>query len=352
MATHRRIVLLAGLILLALIRKILPIPSPEAQDKIEVTPTTMSFPPYPPSVHHLLGTDSQGYDMFSRTLHNLLPTYGILGLTAIATLFCASVLATRSALAHSPIARTVIRILHSWVTIIPTIILALWTFTISYVNMAGLRMPTPGTITWSRVHDIIYLGILALFELGRTAHALQANLEESEAMTYVEASVTSGSNAGARFVMHHFGPYMIQCGEQFISLVSRLFGLICLLAFIGLPLNMTWIHVDRWFPHFTDPTWSATIGEAAQDYFENNNVFPMFAPVLLMALTMTSLSFILSGLRRLDVSILRTRQGTNGHIRLRPMVAGMLSTSVTSWWGRNRTASEDTADEGGDSVTM
>lgn len=286
----------AVILLLGVFANHLHLLSPTAGDKIHMTTTTIETAPFPPSNLHPLGTDFEGRDLLSRSIHGILPTFAYVGGTLFVVLFISLILALLAAIWRWRIVRGLISVWNGVTTVVPGVILAILFIEIPDLFWYGVHIQSD-LVTWSFVHEIIYLAVIGFIEIGRMAHNLQIALDDAESKTYMESAAIAGNGRWSSILMHH--QYLLRTAllEQVLIGFSRILMLIVTLGFFHLGLAQQWILGDEgWMLQSLHGDWGSLISENARDF--NYHAWVLFGPLLFVTWTIVSTNLALTGLRR------------------------------------------------------
>jgi len=285
-----------AILLLGIFANHLGLPSPTVGDKIHMTATSLDIAPFPPSHLHLLGTDFEGRDLLSRSIHGILPTFAYVGGTLAVVIAVSLILALLASVWRWQALRAIIAVWNGVTTVIPGVILAILFIEIPDLFWYGVHIHAD-LVTWSFAHQLIYLGVIAFIEIGRIAHNLQTALDDAEAKTYMESAEISGNGRWSRILLHH--QYLLKSAllEQILIGFSRILLLIVTLGFFHLGLAQQWILGDEgWMLQSLHGDWSSLIAENARDF--NYHAWVLFGPLVFVTWTVVSANLALTGLRR------------------------------------------------------
>lgn len=270
--------------------------NPNALDALHTAPDgSLSIPPFQPfTPGHLLGTDILGRDILSNTAHDILPTFGYVGLALIPTVLVALGLALLSAVWKSRFIREVIHVLNTVFTILPGILACLLLLGIPDIYWFGSHRENE-YVYWDWRHIALYLGIMALTQLGRSALRFQTTLDEQSQKSYMEAAETTGCSPFQKLRRHYFRPLLGAVTEEMTVIFSRLLLLLSGLGFFYHPLNVKFFAtISGWQSLTLSTDFGSLISSDAHEFFSAPWV--VFGPALAIFLVVLSLNLVRIGL--------------------------------------------------------
>lgn len=279
------------LIALGILHSRLPIPGPDQRFVLTIhDDRSLATPPYPPSGAHLLGTDSAGRDLLSRTIGGILPTFFCVGGVAAATVVTATSLALMAGVWKIPGMRFIVKVWGSLFTFIPSVIGALLILEIPVVYWGG-----PAT---SIKHLLLVLIALFTVEAGRVASNILSRVDDLEGKSYMEAAEISGNSKWSRLLIHHARALIFFIAEQFVVEFGRVLLLMVTLGFFGIAVSMQWQNWNgSYFLNDIYHDWGGIMVENARDYL--GVPWVLFAPILFMTITIFASNLVLSGIRKM-----------------------------------------------------
>lgn len=277
-------------------------------DVLHLSGSKMSTPPFGPSWRHLLGTDSRGRDLFVEALHGTLPTIGyVLTLDVVITVL-ACVLGIATALYHSRIADSLIRLAHGLFSRIPNVIAVLLIVNIPDVMWFDSHFAV-GHIRFGIWHQAIYLGTVMLVEVGGVAVSMRAWLQSELRKEYLEAAWISGNTRWSAFWRHLWPAFRLFVSERFVAEFSTLLLMLAALGFLQTPIHQEFLDLKgppmgaAWIFVPAAEDWAGLIAENARDII--GSPWVVFAPVVFITVTVLAMNLVREGVQRIAAS----RQG-------------------------------------------
>ncbi|QSO50859.1 ABC transporter permease subunit [Alicyclobacillus curvatus] len=292
------ILMFCVLIVLALAKRHIGIPTPNYMDVIHFEGNSMSVPPFPPSARHWLGTDDSGRDLLSRCIYGIAPTLSYVFVTDLIAVGIGAILAILSASFNFRPIRFVVNTWNSVTSVIPGVILGLLILEIPAVYWAGVRLD-PGHIIWGHIHQVIFVVVLAVIEGGRVAGQLQGTLDTEHSRSYMESAIVSGNSNWTRFLIYDLRPLRDSAIEQFIVTFTRMLLLMATLGFFEDVFQPDWLKVNfgTWQFSGTSLDWGSLFAQNARDFLTTPWV--MFPPSLFVAWTAIAVNLIHMGVHRI-----------------------------------------------------
>lgn len=159
--------------------------------------------PFPPSLRHLLGTDSLGRDLWSRIIFGARWSLLFAAVTAIGRILLALPLAWLAVVGPKPF-RWLVEKPYVLTNTVPPLLLYLILLAVPAVRTIGL-IPS----------IVLTLSLLTLWEWPRLAGTIKGRMEQLMQEGYVEGAIASGAANGRLFRIHllpHLMPLLLRVG--------------------------------------------------------------------------------------------------------------------------------------------
>ncbi|SMG35882.1 peptide/nickel transport system permease protein [Paenibacillus aquistagni] len=245
----------------------------------------LQLPPYPPSVHNLLGSDKNGVDLFSKIVMGTKETLLIvLGITTLRYMIAVplGLLARR----QKGLGHVIVQGWNQIFSFIPTILAAVLLLSIPPIQNAEHRL-------------LIAIVVLAVIEVGRVAQVTAERAHQVGKEEYIEAGTALGLSSRRMARSYYLPALAPEVIVGFCIDLGKVMLLIGQLGILQIFLQHVWVEVHFFTPKYlnTSLNWSALLAEHRREVLSSKFGF-IFYPAAFIAFSILAFNLLGEGLRR------------------------------------------------------
>ena len=241
-------------------------------------------PPFPISAKHLLGTDTNGYDILSRLLYGAKYTIGFLIATAILRLIIALPIGMYLGWSEGRMAKLLVRFFQVWTTL-PMIIIA-------FFLLATLM--TIDSIILKITFQAVILTVVGIPILSNTIHLHTKEIKKAEFIEGAKVLGGNGLHILHKHIFPHLKPRLLLLWIMELVQVLSIMGQLAIVNVIIGGVHMSFFNgIPTIKPNI--PEWTALITISRYRIFQSP--YLLLGPLIAYALVLITLVFISEGLK-------------------------------------------------------